>query len=109
MVYLLIYLVVSTQLNNISQNWNLPQIGMKKKYFKPLCLTLSGPQHASGTIFETTTLLIPLIRPAISCGGLALRYPDPVNKSCHAKLWFADPSSCLAEATSAGHEKTEGC
>ena len=28
-------LVVSTQLKNISQNGNLPQVGVKKKYLKP--------------------------------------------------------------------------
>ena len=30
-----IWLVVSTNLKNISQNGNLPQIGVKKKYLKP--------------------------------------------------------------------------
>ena len=29
------WLVVSTHLKNISQNGNLPQIGVKKKYLKP--------------------------------------------------------------------------
>ena len=31
----LIWLVVSTHFKNISQNGNLPQIGVKKKYLKP--------------------------------------------------------------------------
>ena len=45
---------------NISPIGSFPQIGWNrgenKKYLKPLCPTLSGPQHASGTrMIETTT------------------------------------------------------
>ena len=47
-----IWLVVSTHLKNISQNGNLPQIGMKKRntYLKP------PPSHTLNIVCQHTTL-----------------------------------------------------
>ncbi len=83
-ILLLIWLVVSTQLKNISQNWNLPQIGVKiKNVWNHHLVIFVDKKRPCGSMFKMISFPS-RSSPKITC--------SPSNHSCrwkrHAIMMF---------------------